>query len=55
MFVLLFGVGVALMMGIATEFFRVISRIVSIVSSGVIFAVLTGTDFRPWKAINLLK
>jgi hypothetical protein len=39
MFALLFGVGVALLsIGIGAEFFRVMSRIVSFVSSGVIFA-----------------
>jgi hypothetical protein len=39
MFALLFGVGVALlMMGIGAEFFRVMSSIVSFVSSEVIFA-----------------
>jgi hypothetical protein len=38
MFALLFGVGVALlMMGIGAEFFRVMSSIVSFVSSAVIF------------------
>jgi len=46
MFALLFGVGVALlMMGIGGEFFRVMSSIVSFVSSAVIFAVEIGPGF----------
>jgi hypothetical protein len=48
MFVLLFGVGVALvMMGIGAEFFRVMSWIVSIVSSEVIFAAPAKPVFCP--------
>jgi len=40
MFALLFGVGVALLtMGIGAEFFRVMSPIVSFVSSAVIFVL----------------
>jgi hypothetical protein len=47
MFVLLFGVGVALlMMGIGAEFFRVMSWIVSIVSSEVIFTAPKLPDSR---------
>jgi hypothetical protein len=43
MFALLFGVGVALlMMGVGGEFFRVMSSIVSFVSSPLIFGVETG-------------
>jgi hypothetical protein len=47
MFVLLFGVGVALMMGIGAEFFRVMSWIVSIVSSEVIFTPAEHPDSCP--------
>jgi len=43
MFALLFGVGVALLtMGIGAEFFRVMSPIVSFVSSPLIFGFETG-------------
>jgi hypothetical protein len=46
MFALLFGVGVALlMMGIGAEFFRVMSSIVSFVSSPLIFGVEAGPVF----------
>jgi hypothetical protein len=48
MFALLFGVGVALLMkGIAAEFFRVMSPIVSFVSSEVIFVRRNRPGFRP--------
>jgi hypothetical protein len=48
MFVLLFGVGVALVIaGIGAEFFRVMSWIVSIVSSEVISSVVKKPVFRP--------
>jgi hypothetical protein len=48
MLVLLFGVGVALVIvGIGAEFFRVMSWIVSIVSSEVIFAAAPNPGFRP--------
>jgi hypothetical protein len=47
MFALLFGVGVALlMMGIGAEFFRVMSPIVSFVSSPLIFGVEIDPVFR---------
>jgi hypothetical protein len=46
MFALLFGVGVALlMMGIGGEFFRVMSWIVSFVSSLLIYGIETGPVF----------
>jgi hypothetical protein len=45
MFALLFGVGVALILGIGAEFFRVMSWIVSFVSSPLIFGVETGPIF----------
>jgi len=46
MFALLFGVGVALLlMGIGGEFFRVMSSIVSFVSSLLIFGFETGPAF----------
>jgi hypothetical protein len=46
MFVLLFGVGVALVIaGIGAEFFRVMSRIVSIVSSEVSSSAATKPVF----------
>jgi hypothetical protein len=46
MFALLFGVGVALfMMGIGAEFFRVMSLIVSFVSSPLIFGSKSGRVF----------
>jgi len=46
MFALLFGVGVALlMMGIGGEFFRVMSSIVSFVSSPLIFGFETNPAF----------
>jgi hypothetical protein len=46
MFALLFGVGVALLViGIGGEFFRVMSSIVSFVSSPLIFGVETGPIF----------
>jgi hypothetical protein len=48
MFVLLFGVSVALLMvGIGAEFFRVMSWIVSIVSSKVIFTAPEIPDSHP--------
>jgi len=48
MFALLFGVGVALlMMGIGAEFFRVMSPIVSIVSSPLIFGFEIDPVFAP--------
>jgi hypothetical protein len=48
MFALLFGVGVALLMiGIGVEFFRVMSSIVSFVSSPVIFGPETNPGFAP--------
>jgi hypothetical protein len=48
MFSLLFGVGVALLdAGIGAEFFRVMSRIVSIVSSKVTSGAATKPVFRP--------
>jgi len=48
MFALLFGVGVALLaIGIGGEFFRVMSSIVSFVSSPLIFGVETGRVFAP--------
>jgi hypothetical protein len=47
MFALLFGVGVALLvMGIGAEFFRVMSRIVSFVSSPLIFGFEMNPVFR---------
>ncbi|MDP3693602.1 hypothetical protein, partial [Bradyrhizobium sp.] len=56
MFVLLFGVGVALMIaGIGEEIFRVMSWIVSIVSSEVISSVVTKPVFRPYCPFNQLK
>ncbi|MDO8397049.1 MAG: hypothetical protein Q7T45_04455 [Bradyrhizobium sp.] len=56
MFVLLFGVGVALvMMGIGAEFFRVMSWIVSIVSSEVISFAAKTSVFHPWRPVNQLK
>jgi hypothetical protein len=45
MFALLFGVGVALMSDIGAEFFRVMSPIVSFVSSEVIFVRRKSTRF----------
>jgi hypothetical protein len=48
MFALLFGVGVALLMiGIGGEFFRVMSRIVSFVSSPLIFGFESDPVFAP--------
>jgi hypothetical protein len=48
MFALLFGVGVALlMMGIGAEFFRVMSPIVSFVSSPLIFGFEIDPAFVP--------
>jgi len=48
MFALLFGVGVALlMMGIGGEFFRVMSPIVSFVSSPLIFGFEIDPVFAP--------
>jgi hypothetical protein len=56
MLVLLSGVGVTLVIvGIASEFFRVMSWIVSIVSSGVIFSAVTKPGFHPQDHLNLLK
>jgi hypothetical protein len=56
MFALLFGVGVALLIkGIGAEFFRVMSPIVSFVSSGVIFVRRNRPGFRPQRQFNLLK
>jgi hypothetical protein len=49
MFALLFGVGVALLMiGIGGEFFRVISWIVSFVSSPLIFGFEVHPVFAPY-------
>jgi len=54
MFALLFGVGVALLiMGIGGEFFRVMSSIVSFVSSPLIFGVETGQIFASDILLNL--
>jgi hypothetical protein len=57
MFALLFGVGVgvALMSGIGAEFFRVMSPIVSFVSSAVIFARRNQPVFQPRHSVNALK
>jgi hypothetical protein len=56
MFALLFGVGVALLMkGIGAEFFRVMSPIVSFVSSKVIFVRRNRPVSRPQCQFNLLK
>ena len=56
MFALLFGVGVAsLRIGIGAEFFRVMSLIVSFVSSEVILSVEIDPFFVPNTNFNLLK
>ena len=56
MLVLPFGFGVALLiMSIAREFFRVMSWIVSIVSSEVIFSEAANPVFRLQNSLNLLK
>jgi len=57
MFALLFGVGVgvALVIGIGAEFFRVMSPIVSFVSSEVIFVRRNQPVFRPQYQFNQLK
>jgi hypothetical protein len=50
LFALLFGVGVALVViGIAAEFFRVMSQIVSFVSPEVIFVRRNRPSFSPLK------
>jgi len=56
MFALLFGVGVALLIeGIGAEFFRVMSPIVSFVSSEVIFVRRNQPVFHPQYQFNQLK
>ncbi|WMT75579.1 hypothetical protein [Bradyrhizobium sp. Ash2021] len=56
MFALLFGVGVALLtIDIGREFFRVMSSIVSFVSSPVIFGLEINPDFRPRPPFKYLK
>jgi hypothetical protein len=56
MFALLFGVGVSLLMkSLGAEFFRVMSPIVSFVSSEVIFAPANQPFFCPRRQFNLLK
>jgi len=57
MFALLFGVGVgvALVIGIGAEFFRVMSPIVSFVSSEVIFVRRNQPVFHPQCQFNQLK
>jgi hypothetical protein len=53
MFALLFGVGVGLlMMGIGAEFFRVMSSIVSFVSSPLIFGFEIDPIFAPNTCLN---